>query len=730
MKSKFIIYSILGLFPFIFLSPFTFKFLEVGNDFELYFFVYKKYIFELIINGHLPFWSPVEASGYSLIFNPLAQFVYLPSWIFYFISYLNGELTKYSFLIYTIVAISIFNIGLFNFLKSLKINTNVAVVSVLIICMSLKINELLRLPNAIHTFAWFPWILYGINLNLLKDNFTKSFIIISASTLMILTAGYPYYIFYGILLFSTYFIFINLFKKSILIDYNYNNFTNLFQSFYRSLIPAIFGFLIPLPWLLKVNQLMSITKGRDINDISFSYSMNSSFIDQVGSWIYPPYSIAEGWYYTGAFSVFIILLFSILRIFNKDYNKNGFISFILFFIFLFFLTFQFSNPKNSIIFGFVWNNLDFIQNFRNWIRINIIFIPILSVILAYSLEYLINLIQNENKKKLYILTSISLFLLIISLQIYFINFSDFDNKYWETWQLKRISTAEERLPYVLGEFINLYNNYIYSIFTATCFILISFLIFKKKKLNSAKSANFYVLNLILILSFIELFPLSNLQWAIPYNYYNKGFESMNLEANYNSHNENALKDLENSFLISRTALEKSGNENFEGNTYYRNNKKSNINYINNWGNKNHAKLFDKFFYRNGNLKDDLSEENKQSTNYFFGIDNESRKFFYSSTINHADIKSYVKDSISSEKDGDFKYTIIKYNGDNFEINIDVKNKGWFSFIDTWDPNWKAYVNYKEVTIKKLFDAYKTIEVNEGQNKIKFIYEPINLNFKN
>ena len=220
MKSKFIIYSILGLFPFIFLSPFTFKFLEPGNDFELYYFVYKKYIFELIINGHLPFWSPVEASGYSLIYNPLAQFAYVPSWIFYFICYFIGELSKYNFVIYTIFAISIFNIGLFNFLKSLEFNTSEALVSVLIICMGLKINELLRFPNALHTFAWFPWILYGINLNLHFNNYRKSFIIISTSTLFILTAGYPYYIFYGILLFSIYFIFINTFKNKILFKNN------------------------------------------------------------------------------------------------------------------------------------------------------------------------------------------------------------------------------------------------------------------------------------------------------------------------------------------------------------------------------------------------------------------------------------------------------------------------------------------------------------------------------
>ena len=26
-----------------------------------------------------------------------------------------------------------------------------------------KVTELLRFPNALHAFAWFPWILYGIN---------------------------------------------------------------------------------------------------------------------------------------------------------------------------------------------------------------------------------------------------------------------------------------------------------------------------------------------------------------------------------------------------------------------------------------------------------------------------------------------------------------------------------------------------------------------------------------
>ena len=83
------IYLLLIILPFIILLPYTLQYLEVGNDFELYYFTYKKYIFELLKQGHLPLWSPVEASGTSLIFNPLAQFfLFLLGFFILFVFYL------------------------------------------------------------------------------------------------------------------------------------------------------------------------------------------------------------------------------------------------------------------------------------------------------------------------------------------------------------------------------------------------------------------------------------------------------------------------------------------------------------------------------------------------------------------------------------------------------------------------------------------------------------------
>ena len=74
-NNKFIL-ILLILAPYIYLFPHTFHLIEMGNDFELLYYSYKKYIFEFVKVGHFPLWSPSESLGYSLIFNPFAQYFY------------------------------------------------------------------------------------------------------------------------------------------------------------------------------------------------------------------------------------------------------------------------------------------------------------------------------------------------------------------------------------------------------------------------------------------------------------------------------------------------------------------------------------------------------------------------------------------------------------------------------------------------------------------------------
>ena len=732
MRTKIIIYTLLIIFPFIALAPLTFQYIEVGNDFELYYFVYKKYIFEFLKSGHFPLWSPVEAAGYSLIFNPLAQPFYFPSWILYLFSFLIGDLSKYSFLIYTISAISIFNVGLFLYLRTFNINYKIILTTVLITSFSLKVTELLRFPNALHAFAWFPWILYGINSVLLNTNYKKNFLIIFVSCLMLLTAGYPYYIFYGTILFLSYFIFLLIIpnKENFFFEKNSKILPNK-KFFLKCFYPSFLAIVVSSPWILKISQLMNITRGRNISDYSFSTQGSTNLYDQLGSWIYPPISIAEGWYYFGAASIFLIIIIFIFTIFFNRKNDFKLKYFFYFFIFLIFFNYQFANPINSIIFPFIWKNLEFIQSFRFWMRMNIILVPIISLLLALSISKFISILDENNlliKKKLNQII-VSVFIIIFLSQLYLINFSGYENLYWEAWQLKRIIYAENLLPEPFSNIVSLYKSSIYPISFLFTFILF-FLINKFDYIYNffKKSKNIFLFS-ILFLSFFELFLLTNIQWSIPYRYYENGYQKLNLKKDYNAPNNNILGDVKNAFFENRVSTAKSGNNKYEGNTYYRNNKKFNINYINTWGNEGHTKIFDKYFYQNGKFKENVELIKRKEVEYFYGMDSFSKKIFYSKTLSHNNIFSFLNDSRLSESQNEFSFELIKYNGDELIIIVNSSSDGWISFIDTWDSNWKVFINKKEKNLEKLLNSYKSVKINSGKSEVRFVYKPFNFYFK-
>ena len=224
-----------------------------------------------------------------------------------------------------------------------------------------------------------------------------------------------------------------------------------------------------------------------------------------------------------------------------------------------------------------------------------------------------------------------------------------------------------------------------------------------------------------------MFFLSNIQWAIPHNYYENRFKELNLKKNYNSPNEEALTDLVGAFKNKRVALQKSNTNGFHGNTYYRHNKKYNINYINHWGNNNHTIIFDKYFNNNGTFKNNLNQDLINKVKYFYGMDENKKKIFYSKNIIHNDIINFVSESKLSEKNSNFKFNLVKYNGDELIIEVKADRPGWISFIDTWDPNWKVFINGEKRRMDKLFDAYKSVKINFGYSKIKFVYQPLSLN---
>jgi hypothetical protein len=696
MNKKILNIFILILIPYFYLFPHTFLFIEMGNDFEILYYSYKKYIFEFIKVGHFPLWSPSEGLGYSLIFNPFAQYFYPISWFLYSIAFTLGDLSKHTYFLYTVFGLSIYNVGQYFWLRKLNIDKKYCFIATLITCFSLKLNEILRFPNAVHSFAWFPWILYAITLTINKTKVIKSSLLIFIFTILILTAGYPYYILYGFILFSFYFLFISIIPVKQIIVKKKNN-QNFIKSFLNNFIPALLAFLLIFPWFFKINELMEITRDRNLIDINFSSILSSNLIDQLGSWILPPVSYAESCYYFGAIVTTSLVLYFID--FSLDHKKNKKEKYFTLFIFFFFIfLYQISSAKESLVFNFFWDKIEFIKNFRAFSRINILFIPLFSILICFFLKRFFE--KKIIKKSLIIL--FFFISIIILLQFFLLEILNYKNGYWEIWQEKRLIEASIQFKGISLLF-TLYNNYIYSIFFILSFLFFFYIFYKNNK-------KFFFL-IILLLVFSELFLLSNIQWAIPYKYYDSN--------GYNRFSNTPLEDLRKAFDEPRIITE------VKGNTYFRSLRNFNINYFDNFGIDQHTRLVDQYYFRNGKIRENIDDNTIKKINYFWSLNNNIEKVFFSKSIEYLLIEKFVEDVLISKYNYEPLITIDKkkYNGDQIVIYINIKTDGYITFMDNWSPGWKVTVNNQQKVIEKTLGVYKAVKVNSGENTVKFKYEP-------
>jgi len=700
-KKSSIAYILLIFWPFIYFFPLTSEYIVMGNDFDLIYFSYKKYIFEFIQEGQIPLWSPSEGSGFTLIYNPFAQFFYLPSWLLFGICMLKKTFSLYDYLIFTISGISIYLIGQYQWLKSFKIfsRENIFLIT-LIVPTILIISNFLRFPNAIHTFCWLPFLLLGINYATNSSKKIKSALLIFFSSLFILTAGYPYFIAYIFLFVSLYILLIILLKKIEL--------KNIYFLFVRILIPSIIALLISLPWLYGVVKTLSIAQDRNLNNFEYSTGHEFNFLDIIGSWIFPISSNTEGRYYFGIIISFLIIKWVVDIFKNSKKLKTQELYIVIFSFLSFLLISSLASSGNSYLFIFLWEKIDLIKNMRTWPRINILMVPLVSLIFLISLKsFLLNLKElTDNKIKKYKYNFIStnfIFFIIIIIQILFY-FNDVRNDYWYTWHEKRVLFASENLFFPLNKIVMMSDGRINIFSSFISIIIINYIYLNIDKLNYTKFKKIFLYSILLIVSF-EQFINSNVQWSL------KEWKTQNTEKIYNA--DYTLKKTFNSPRLSKQV---------HGNNYFRD-EAFTINNFLNWGNKFHNKIFWKYFNQDGSLKKNLSEKQIKNILIFFGLDKFNKKIFFSSNIYFNNPVDFIDESLTFEHKNIKTYKINNFGNNFIDIEFTSVEDGWITYIDNNDIFWHATINDIEVEISSLMDAYKSINFLSGKNKLKLNYEP-------
>jgi len=698
---------LVGVFfwPFVYLFPYVLpiqnKILRIGNDFSYLYFVYKAYLLSYIDSMHFPLWSPSESSGYPFYSNPFAQVFYplnIPLAIYHHIIGGYSELDHQRF---TVLGISIFALGMFLWLRSLHIKTRPALFSTLLMSTSFKVIEIIRFPNAVHAACWYPWILFAmtkIAVSTSRKQLLLYDFLLFFSSFCLITSGYPYYLYYSLFLIPPYAILLTvpvLYKQLNILDNN--------ASSRRTLINFIIvGFLVISStgfYLIQQFELMSQTTDRSGNSFEYATAHLFNAVDTIGSLIYPPASQIEGWYHFSfiGFFLLVLFLFGVKDQYQPNLNSktNLLIMLVSWFMFISYLTYG----KESLLFRFLWRVLPGFSSLRVWGRMNIILIPILGWLLALAYQSFEDLLFTSNRQPLeakkiilrnaQILTAA--YSITLGIQLFFVFFHLKDD-YWTTYFLQDIQNL---ISYDLhNQGWQIPSRFEIDRFYIGTFILLSFLsfllllFFCKRAYQTRYLSPNYVFMGLFIVSTVNMFIAAPWTWTSGWN------DVGNLSRiEFNTYENNA-----ESFKSPRSAVDV-GNTISLTTTY-------NTGVIPNW-----------YFERYSTFLK-LAELEPEAINRLLGIV-DGQKIYFSSSIEPTTIQAFLDDATRFAQVSQ----VTEYNGNILMLKVDAPESGYISFIDNWDPYWRASLDGQPTDVFQLFGTFKSVSVPAGIHKIVFAYCP-------
>lgn len=676
--------------PFLYLHSLVFAsngyYLAISNDFINLYYKYKIYLLDNFANFNFPLWSPAEAAGYPFYSSPFAQAFYplnIPLTLLYKIL---GGYTPFDHQIFTVFGIAIFALGLFAWLRLINSNIRAVIFATIVMSISFKVTEIMRFPNAVHTAAWYPWILYG--LTRIVFNRSKKDAVISGALLCVFliclcTGGYPYYVYYSVFLFAPY---LSAFLIRPLRSRLFGQQPIYWKRAIITLLLAAFAAgLICTPYILAIKDLLSQTTDRGGKDYNYSVEHTFGIQDTIGSLVYPPVTMVEGMYFFSITALLIIILYLFGKTTNTTNSENpqtntalpsghGNLYIKIFFLVWIGLISYISYGSRSYLFGLLWHYMPGFSSLRAWPRLNIILVPILAWLLslAYnSFEATVsdanirNKVREKWKKWLPLGIIIFVYGIIFAVQFYF-----YSNKICN--------------PYNVSHFTNvLLNNSWFLVYGAVAFAAVFLVLTISLVKPFASNATLYIVLIgFICVAALEMRPVGARMWTsrtVPAQ------EHFRLDV---------MKLNEASFAYRRT----------DNNGTIALGPNFSAGIMDNWYFNRYVSFFKK-------------TENELAVRRFLLGGQDGRKIFFSQAIEYPTIQAFLQDAMRYPQTGQ----MLSYTGDELQWEINTPLAGYLSFIDNWDPNWKGFVDDDPVEIKLLFGTFKSVHIPAGFHRVRFSY---------
>jgi hypothetical protein len=656
----------------------------IGNDFSILYYNYKVYLLDALSHYRIPLWSPSEAGGFPFYSNPFTQTFYplnIPLIAFYKVF---GGYSYFDHQVFTVLGIGLFSLGTYLWLRSLNVKSEAALFAVIIAGTSLKITEIVRFPNAVHTIAWLPFILWGCTLAIKERAHYKGGFVVFLSTVMMLTGGYLYYVYYSFFFLIFPYILLLLIpktNKALIPDFPVNVKTYLITT----VVSFFSAFAVCFPYLRKIMQLMSQTVDRGGGNYEYAIFHAFTLTDTLGSLFFPPVAQMEGWYYFGMIAL-LIIIFYILSVISSESESSHEATHLWIILIWFAVITYITWGDSSYLFKALWHYLPGFSNLRVWGRMNIILLPLLALLLAKSyIRFERDVLEPPKRSfRLFLIAFASCYLNIWLAQQYFFSHQAF-NDYWRRYFLPSVG--------------NIFDERVFINFGLLGFVLLSaMLVWSNMTTHRSRHIFNGCVVVLLVLNICDTGVVATTQWSTEIN------------------PPTARKNLDVD-RIDFDAL--STKRKYQNNTISLDSE-FDVGIVSNW----YFNRYVDFLKKYGASIDNFDIQTKSHDFVqLLGI-NDGQRFYFSKSISPAGISDFLQDARSHSVSSGLEMHIKKYNGDDLQIIVQANEGGYFSFLDNWDSDWTAKVNGQDVAIEKLFGTFKSIKVEKGLNNIEFVYNPL------
>lgn len=650
----------------------------VGNDFPFLYYAYKAYLLDCLANGHLPLWSPAEAAGFPFFSNPFTQAFYPLNAVLLAFRAWTGGYSTYDHQVFTILGVSGFAVGLYAWLRSLRVDVVPALFGACVASTGFRIADIMRLPNAVHSAVWYPWILLALNRLLTAGRRAEvarwSLVLVACGTALV-TAGYPYYAYYSLFLIGPY-----LLLAPRVAGPPPPGRARPWRWLVTLAAAGVVTFVLCSPYLLKVAETLAATV-RKGDDLDFSLTFGSGWTDSLFSLVYPLAANPDGCYYVGTLGLLLVALY-VREVWTSPSAigpGRGVVGAVLAWIAL---VNYVSWGRQSALFVLLWHWLPGFSWLRAWGRLNVVLLPLLAWLLALSFAQLQGRLRRlaegaEPGGRGWWLTLAASALLVGGLQV-------------GAWTVGRVhGYYRDLMPELAG------GGGFTLVGGALAFLVLGTLFALARRRASLPPGA--LLALLLLATALDVWPLASRLWTyrgpLPSR---EPFDVASvLRRSLEVPRQKTVGTISMSFAFDRPRTTFSPSLNV-------------------------AVVPECYFQRYWDFLA-LHQAEPTAVERLLGL-KDGRRLLLSAHLDHPDLASFFRDI-----DGfDGSVSVRGYDGDRLEAGVRLTQPGHLTFVDNWDRDWRAYVDGRPVPLEVAFGTFKAVAVPDGEHEVSFRYQPWSL----